>query len=643
MAKHKNKKGHKGTKGHKHKYNKKDVKKQRGKDIKYDAPELPSGSVGEGGKAEAVVNKKKWNKDDLKTSWNNNSQEPKKGSGVAIHRYLTGNRIVGFFYDTQIKDAAMNCTLHANSWVSGKKEKQDSKGNHLPEWDQNIYSYTQEQYLSGSDYKVKNKDGKEVRKMSSKKREETAKKVGLDVDGYFTTPICQSIASEDFQVSISNSWQDFAAGQQITDMFNQIRPIGAYLEWGQEKIDRIVNLTKQAANSSVKNSFAGKAMGVVSSVVGGAANIAKGLKKVMGRSLVVQGTRFSYYCGTGIAMGNLGMKFTIFGAPGFPVHTQLESLYPYVIGHYIKFDPDENIFSGDPAENQTQTVTTTDEDGNQVEKEVKDDPGMVTAYKAAINETLEEFVGWQLPPGGFSPNIKDVDEIQKGTLKLRIGTYYSIPNLVVRDMSLNFSKQMMKSPDKKTDLEIVSPHPRERIYKLKSLGKSRRGINNEISPLFCDVQIQLQPVTKFSDTTMKALVDGSKTIKELSDVNSSIRENLDFEAGLGDKALLSTDTNLDGKRDLGRQVGASRKRRPDSIDPEKLNLKEHKIDVKRETLKSKIEQPDIKVNDDIKKAAESSAPKTKTKPKTKTTPRKNNKGGGKSGKKGGGRKNNRRK
>lgn len=641
MAKNKNKKGHKGTKGHK--YNKKDVKKQRGKDIKYDAPELPSDSVGENGKAEAVVNKKKWNKDDLKTSWKSNSQEPKKGSGVAIHRYLTGNRIVGFFYDTQIKDAAMNCTLHANSWVSGKKEKQDSKGNHLPEWDQNIYSYTQEQYLSGSDYKVKNKDGKEERKMSSKKREETAKKVGLDVDGYFTTPICQSIASEDFQVSISNSWQDFAAGQQITDMFNQIRPIGAYLEWGQEKIDRIVNLTKQAANSSVKNSFAGKAMGVVSSVVGGAANIAKGLKKVMGRSLVVQGTRFSYYCGTGIAMGNLGMKFTIFGAPGFPVHTQLESLYPYVIGHYIKFDPDENIFSGDPAENQTQTVTTTDEDGNQVEKEVKDDPGMVTAYKAAINETLEEFVGWQLPPGGFSPNIKDVDEIQKGTLKLRIGTYYSIPNLVVRDMSLNFSKQMMKSPDKKTDLEIVSPHPREKIYKLKSLGKSRRGINNEISPLFCDVQIQLQPVTKFSDTTMKALVDGSKTIKELSDVNSSIRENLDFEAGLGDKALLSTDTNLDGKRDLGRQVGASRKRRPDSIDPEKLNLKEHKIDVKRDTLKSKIEQPDIKVNDDIKKAAESSAPKTKTKPKTKTSPRKNNKGGGKSGKKGGGRKNNRRK
>lgn len=475
-----------------------------------------------------------------------NISPPKRGNGgngtaVGSYRPITTSRTVGFFYETQINEGTLNCTLHANSYVDKVKERYTASGKKLDEsftsveWEYNQTNTVQveEEEGSGLYRKEKNKDFSGKAKNGSE----------VDDDGYFKKALCKSIASEDFQVAISNSWQEFSGGNQIAELFNQVRPLGAYYNWAKPKIDRIVAQTEAAADTSDSGSWAGKAMGGLASFLRGASNIGSGLAKVLGRSLVVQGTRFSYYCGTGIAMGNLGMKFTLFGMPGHSVHKQLEGLYPYMIGKYVRFDVNENIFSGDET---TGEVTT-------------DSP---SSYKESLNELAQEMIGWQLPPGGFEPNIKDIDDIQKGTLKLKFGTYYSIPNLLIRDVTLNFSKQMMKSPAKANlknvggGLYTLKSRKSESTSKtleykpIKSGGDNRnRGLANELSPLYCDVQIQFQPATKFSDESMKRFVDGSRSGTDLAMIHKSLNDILTDEAKLADRAFEKTDLDDDNWRD----------------------------------------------------------------------------------------------
>jgi hypothetical protein len=190
----------------------------------------------------------------------------------------------------------------------------------------------------------------------------------------------------------------------------------------------------------------------------------------LNRALVVQGTRFSYYSGSGTSFGNLMMKFTLFptfnGTEYITVDKQVDKILPYCIGKY---------------------VTGTD--------------GLKVDDKETQN-IIDNMIAWQKPPGGFKANVKNVDVIQEGTLMLRFGAYYAITNLVVENASFNFSKQMTKKPDPTLSGEILSP-------------------------LYCDVTIQLRPATKYSDKSLKEFVLSRGSTKTLKQVTTDLKKVLE--------------------------------------------------------------------------------------------------------------------
>ncbi len=294
-----------------------------------------------------------------------------------------------------------------------------------------------------------------------------------DEPKYRATPICSAILSEDFNVSVANSWSAFG-NDMLGQMWESIKPLAPYAgaitgminnaaeQWKKEK-----KTTKDEINESFLSRTMAKLMvGADQMLKGGKINITDYLN----RSLVVQGTRFSYYSGSGTSFGNLVMKFTIF--PTYDSHgkyitvdKQVQDILPYCIGRYV---------SGSSGIEESEDVS-------------KDD-----LLK------IDSIIGWQKPPGGFESYFRDVDTVQNGTLMLRFGAYYAITNLVVENANFNFSKQLTKNP---TGGELLSP-------------------------LYCDVTIQLKPATKYSDKFLRRFVFGRSSINTLKQVETQMKTNL---------------------------------------------------------------------------------------------------------------------
>ena len=112
-------------------------------------------------------------------------------------------------------------------------------------------------------------------------------------------------------------------------------------------------------------------------------------------------------------------------------------------------------------------------------------------------------VAWQKPPGGFRANVKNVEIIQEGTLMLRFGAYYAITNLVIESANFNFSKQMTKKPDPTLSGEIISP-------------------------LYCDVTLQLRPATKYSDKSLKKFVSSRASTNIVQEVTMDMKNKLRY-------------------------------------------------------------------------------------------------------------------
>lgn len=266
-----------------------------------------------------------------------------------------------------------------------------------------------------------------------------------DNPAYRKDPICVALVNEDFQVSVANSWSDFG-GDMLGQMWEQVKPLAPYAEFAQEMIHKAVqdynDPKNAAARDKINESKVSRALAsVMSNIDQKIQSKEVDIAEYLNRSLVVQGTRFSYYSGTGISFGNMVMKFTMFpkwnGASLKTVTEQTEEIYPYIVGHFLK------------------------EDG--------------------LHADMDGMIGWQLPPAGFKADIKNVDNIQKGTLLLKYGAYYAIENLVIENASFNFSRQMVKHPNQK----------------------------GQFSPLYCDITLQLKPATKFSDEKLKKFVSGA--------------------------------------------------------------------------------------------------------------------------------------
>lgn len=392
-----------------------------------------------------------------------------KGGGIGRNQYqarslresiemnrndvITGNArlssMTPFYYDQQLRDRRLVVTLHPNAKYAGKTWVPFDSSE----------CFTHNILNKGSEYNEKYM--------------------------YRIKPIATAIASEDFLVNVSNSWTDFGRNNPIEDMYNSIKPYASMAKAAIPAADAIANYDYSKSSSSLVKGI-GKFINKISELTksAGLEGGVDHLTDILNRQLVVQGTRFSYYSGSTTSFGNLSMKFTVFSdwiwngtEYAFTTcYEQLEELYDYAMCKYE--DVNGSLF-GAGAE-MIGTAAFDSKTGKDVGNVAKN--------------FIEENFKWQMPPGGFRADLKSIDNIQRGTLKLRINDMYTLENLVITSMNVAYSRIPCKCP-----LE---------------------GDSGKIVPLYADVTLSLQPATLYSDTALKAFSEG----RLLSEVDKSEKQ-----------------------------------------------------------------------------------------------------------------------
>jgi len=318
-----------------------------------------------------------------------------------------------------------------------------------------------------------------------------------DEDGYLYEPICTAPLQEDFQVTVQNSWSDLG-GDQAGDFINSIRaslaPFAGTISAGLNEM--LKNQTLDKFTDEEKNSTMGQ---ILMAVVEKTAQLANGteniqdyqnkqkltvtesnLAKFLNSALMVNSGKFSIFQGSNLNFQNMGMKFTIM--PKWDPDTgvfdtvqhQLRDIYRYFFGEYI--------------------------DMSEILGEDK-------------NGTMLSRLTWQRPPGGYQADMSQLDAIQKGSLKLKLGGIYSICNVVVESAALTFSKQTVKNP-------------RVTYERLTGEGDIKSS-SDYLSPLSCEVNLILRPCTRYSDSTFKNIIEGAGMQKEKEDLSKHLIENLE--------------------------------------------------------------------------------------------------------------------
>ena len=344
-----------------------------------------------------------------------------------------------FYYDQQLSDKRLVVTLHPNAKYAGEVW--------VPFPDNECFSQSI----------LLNKD---IREENLQYR-------------YRMKPIATAIASEDFIVNVNNSWTDFGKNSPIEDMFNSLKPYAPMISAAGPAIKEIMNYDYSKSDSTVVKGI-GKFLGKVGSIAEefGLDGGTDQLSNLLNRQLTVQGTRFSYFSGSNTSFGNLSMKFTVFSdwvwngnEYAFTTcYEQLEELYDYAMCKY----EDVNGSTGGRVADKIGTAIFDSTTG----KNIGD----------ATEKFIETNFKWQMPPGGFRADLRSIDNVQKGTLKLRINDMYTLENLVITSMNVSYSRIPCKCP-----LEVDA---------------------GKIVPLYADVVISLQPATLYSDTAMRAFTEG---------------------------------------------------------------------------------------------------------------------------------------
>lgn len=200
-----------------------------------------------------------------------------------------------------------------------------------------------------------------------------------------------ALFNEDFEFEVANTWSDFDGGNAIEGLFNTVKPYAAYTG---EIIEQLNKLDLSGGTT--------KPSKLLNAGIGWVRNNGSTINDYLNKSLVVQGTRFIYFSGTNINMGNMMMKYIVMYDPvkNETVQDQLSKLLPYVIGDF-------HDMSGQLGR-------------------------------------LGEMIGWQDPPGGFEASYMNVDNQLKGTLKLKFGDLYEIDNLVIKTMHVVGSRVKVK-------------------------------------------------------------------------------------------------------------------------------------------------------------------------------------------------------
>lgn len=210
-------------------------------------------------------------------------------------------------------------------------------------------------------------------------------------------PLASAIFNEDFEFEIANSWTDFStSGNFLEGLYESVKPFSAYGNF----------ISDQLSNVDFGKWIGGESK-VADLISRGGKWVAENMRQgsnFLNNALIVQGTRFVYFSGTAINMGNMGMKFVLMYDPTSrdkpTVQDQLDDLMEYCIGDY------ENLA------------------GN-------NDPNV---------SDISTFIGWQKPPGGFEMTPKNINQVMNGTLRIEFGDLYYIDNLVVTGTHLAYSR-----------------------------------------------------------------------------------------------------------------------------------------------------------------------------------------------------------
>lgn len=295
--------------------------------------------------------------------------------------------------------------------------------------------------------------------------------------------LATAILNEDFQVEVNNNWTGFDGGNAIEGLWNAAKPYAAVM-------GDMSNFLKKFTVDESDTSFLGEVMNTVAKGANWIANNKD--SGYLDRALIVQGTRFSYYSGTDISLGNMTLKFTVFhrnfsssdgGNVSETVHDQIDKLKPYVIGKYVGWNDDDG--TGKKVNNSASNINST---------------------LGEVSSKVGEYIGWQNPPGGFKSQLRSIGVDTDGTLKLEIGSKYAISNLVIRNMSITYSRHSVK------------PIP------------SASSINTQMpSPLYADVILTLQPLGLITSDMLDNFTKGyDMSLKTLENIR--IKKDKDKES-----------------------------------------------------------------------------------------------------------------
>ena len=287
---------------------------------------------------------------------------------------------------------------------------------------------------------------------------------------YSSTPIARAIINSDFEVNIANTYSDFGNDALAQVWGSTVKPLQPYVDTVGKELAFLTQKIGEGVKSLGNTIFGESANSITSKFENFTNGIATKLSSgtagdYMARNLILQGTMFKYWGGTGIDFGNLGMKYTVFSGYNkdgdfVSVTDEMEKLRFYVIGKFIPVD--EAIIESGEA-------------------------------KSAL-DYVKAFASWQLPPGGYKSTIMNIDAKQHGTLCLMFGPYYAIPNLIIKSAIYHYSKVLIKNPSIKSDA-----------------GNNKE---NYLIPLYCDVTLILEPATKFSDKALFDFAHGRLTTEE---------------------------------------------------------------------------------------------------------------------------------
>ena len=482
---------------------------------------------------------------------NNNFSDDKMKVGQLVEPEIGVPK--GFYYDIQTKDPTTRISLHPNTILTGYTNDVyetsqsteavfNSGSNLIPIWEElrpgkplDLVSTKRfgQNHLSGeeSDEPAKLKTfhaeeeinlpkiglGKWQGAFASANADAEEKNLIEDRKDYYYSkePICSAILNEDFKISINNNFSKLG-GDPLGDIINQNKTALPYMRVAEKFLRGLATKTIGGTDENGKKvtgkveqwKAEGRDTGFLETLGGflnQAANWTGMSKALMNRAIVFQGARFSFYQGTGIAYDNVSLNYTMFpywdtedvdkgGMPVFKtVYDQLEILLPYVIGDFVPL-----IFSEVVSTPTTPKALT-----------------FINSVKGIAKDLLSSFGSWQLPPGGFEPYIKDIDVIQKGTLKLKIGSMYSIDNMVITSCNFSLSKHLIKHPQ------------------MRDLGDSLKNSAQYLTPAFCDVQLALKPISLSSKNSLLRFMRGEGVASDKKEVYKGLEQRLkDIEKNL---------------------------------------------------------------------------------------------------------------